>query len=608
MGTMCHQRHSIIHALSGALQQALGEWRNNNLRQVELKQSVESGDMNALIKKIRESVIGDLFPVKTPFGVKPLVYADYTASGRSLGFIEDYIRAAVLPLYANTHSESSLTGANTTALREQARQEVRLAVNAAADDQVIFCGSGATSAIHKLIEILNLRLPSELDEQYKLSGNIPAESRPVVFIGPYEHHSNELPWRESIAELVVIKLTTCGQLDLNDLRAQLECYKHRPVKIGSFSAASNVTGIKTNVNVVSALLHSYAALSFWDYAAAAPYLAIDMQGTDADKDDTAMDAIFISPHKFVGGPGTPGILVVGKHVLKNRVPAMPGGGTVVYVTPEDHRYLENHEQREEGGTPAIIESIRAGLVFKLKRTVGDAEIERLESDFVQRALCRWRRCDSIEILGSSDLPRLSIMSLRIKWGDKDLHYGFVVALLNDLFGIQSRGGCSCAGPYGHQLLGMDMAYSRAIEAQIVQSHTILRPGWVRLNFNYFIDEATFEYLLRAIELVAEHGWRLLPYYCFDPHHGVWRYQGEVAQTGKLPDFAELPGEESEAALPEQDLAKSLAEAEFELMRTTRPGRRYPIVLPDAVLNLCWFVLPQDIQEIEPEDRVVNGIE
>ena len=545
-----------------------------------------------LISKIRESVIGERQLIPTSFGMKPLIYADYTASGRSLAFIEEFISTQVLPFYANTHTETSFSGAQTTAYREQARATIRRAVNGNDDDQVIFCGAGATAAINKLIDILNLRLPAELSEKYQLLAQVPAESRPVVFIGPYEHHSNEIPWRESIADVVVIPLTDGGKLDDSKLEEELIKYNQRPMKIGSFSAASNVTGIKTDVDKVASLLHRYGAVSFWDYAAAAPYVGINMNPEDSS---CTKDAVFLSPHKFVGGPGTPGILIVKKQLLKNTVPAMPGGGTVLYVTPEDHQFIENHERREEGGTPAIIESIRAGLVFQLQQEVGTDNIEALEHGFKQRALARWRQHSNIEILGNTDVESLSIFSLRLKHGDMDLHYGFVVALLNDLFGIQARGGCSCAGPYGHDLLGMDMKYSRALEAQLNKGHMVLRPGWVRLNFNYFIDESTFEYLVSAVELVANYGWRLLPYYQFDGDSGTWRFQGQKMQlnsnlciddlfdSSNAPEFAELDQLEAFSNL-----------ATDELQKTCRGDIQYSMQLPEQVNKLRWFVLPQEV--------------
>ncbi len=548
--------------------------------------------MNKLIETIKDSVIGAGRPVITPFGEKPLVYADYTASGRALTFIEDYIRDEVLPLYANTHTETSLTGAQTTAFREEARQIIRKAVNGSNDDQVIFCGSGATAAINKLIDILGIRLPADLDRDYELGRHIPATERPVVFIGPYEHHSNELPWRESIADVEAIPLTPQGQICLDTLERKLQQYAGRTLKIGSFSAASNVTGVKSDVQQVSALLKRHGALSFWDYAAAAPYVSIDMNG------ENPLDAVFISPHKFVGGPGTPGVLLAKKSIMRNSIPAVVGGGTVAYVTPQDHLYLEDHERREEGGTPAIVEAIRAGLVFKLQQEVGTDEIERREAEFVHRACSIFSAQPNLEILGNAQVPRLSIMSLRFKHGAKDLHYGFVVALLNDLFGIQVRGGCSCAGPYGHTLLDMNMDYSRALESQIRSGATVLRPGWVRLNFNYFIGEEEFAYLTRAVCLVAEHGWRLLPFYHCDSQTGIWRYEAQqLALPGSLNNWTftdrrkpqhQGPG----AARP--CLQRHLDKAEQVLRASNHQQGSSQLQLAAAAQKLRWFVLPQEI--------------
>ncbi|MFK7865318.1 MAG: aminotransferase class V-fold PLP-dependent enzyme [Pseudohongiellaceae bacterium] len=546
-----------------------------------------------LILKIRESVIGDRQLLPTSFGKKPLVYADYTASGRSLAFIEDFISQQVLPFYANTHTETSFTGAQTTAYREKSRQAIRLAVNGTEEDQIIFCGAGATAAINKLIDIMNLRLPADLCARHKLLAQLPEGERPVVFIGSYEHHSNEIPWRESIADLVVIPLEKSGHLDLGQLEIELKNYQDRELKIGSFSAASNVTGIKTDVDEVSRVLHSHGALSFWDYAAAAPYLGIDMNPAEGGADK---DAVFVSPHKFVGGPGTPGVLIVKSKILKNSVPAMPGGGTVLYVTPEDHQFISNYERREEGGTPAIVESIRAGLVFQLQQAVGTQRIEELEEGFKKRALSRWGNHENIEILGNSSEDSLSIFSLRLKHQGKDLHYGFVVALLNDLFGIQARGGCSCAGPYGHELLGMDMDYSRALEKHIGKGLMVMRPGWVRLNFNYFIDEETFEYLVRAVELVATNGWRMLPFYQFDKVSGTWRFQGrgmELSDSWNLLNFEQGESPATEIAAPSQ-LVEFLQQASVEMLKVRSAESMYTLELPDSANELRWFVLPQEI--------------
>ncbi len=407
---------------------------------------------NALVELVRESVIGDDEAVAGPYGIRRVTYADYTASGRSLSFIEDYIRDAVLPLYANTHTESSGTGLQTTRFREGARRLVLEGVGGhPGKHAVVFCGSGSTAAINRLVDVLNLRIPADLDDRWDLRSRIPAEQRPVVFVGPYEHHSNELPWRESIADLVTIREDHDGYIDLAQLAAELERYAARPLRIGSFSAASNVTGIVSDTYAISRLLHEHGALSFFDFAAAAPYVEIEM---DPPGDPLAYkDAVFISPHKFIGGPGTPGVLVARRELFRNRVPSMPGGGTVQYVNPFEHVYLADIEHREEGGTPAIVESIRAGLVFQLKAAVGPEVIREREHDFIHRALHRWEANPSIEILGSHHADRLSIVSFVVRHEGRYLHHNFVVALLNDLFGIQSRGGCSCAGPYGHRLLG-----------------------------------------------------------------------------------------------------------------------------------------------------------
>ena len=550
-----------------------------------------------LVAKIRDSVIGDGQLIETSFGQKPLIYADYTASGRSLDFIEQFITNRVLPFYANTHTETSFTGAQSTAFREEARQSIKQAVNAVEDDQLIFCGSGATAAINKLIDILDLRLPVNLNERHKFLDLVPVASRPVIFIGPYEHHSNEIPWRESIADVVVIPLSQSGQLDTKVLQAKLIEFADRPLKIGSFSAASNVTGLKTDVDEVAALLHQYDALSFWDYAAAAPYVSIDMNPLNSA---CSKDAVFLSPHKFVGGPGTPGVLIVKKKLLKNSVPASPGGGTVLYVTPVDHQFIADHERREEGGTPAIVESVRAGLVFKLQQAVGTDLIESLEASFKERALAQWKLNKNIEVLGDSSQEGLSIFSLRIKHEEADLHYGFVVALLNDLFGIQARGGCSCAGPYGHELLGMDLNYSRKLEKELNKGHMVMRPGWVRLNFNYFINEETFDYLLNAIEYVSELGWKLLPFYEIDSDSGTWRYQGASMKLESLCLESLFVEDQQPAMDPAKPLSEYLDEALKELNKVDESRVRYSLSLPESANKMRWFVLPQ---EIESESRI-----
>ena len=475
---------------------------------------------------------------------------------------------------------------------------------------MIFCGSGTTAAIDKLVGILGIRLPADLDHRHQLSAQIPREQRPVVFIGPYEHHSNELPWRESIGDVVD---DPRGRRRPHRRRASWRraravrrpAAQDRLVQRGQQrDRASSPTR-----TAITRLLHEHGALALWDVAAAAPYVDIEMNPHDGDP-AARKDALFMSPHKFIGGPGTPGVLVVSRRLLTNSVPDVVGGGTVSYVNPQEHRYILDPAHREEGGTPAIVESIRAGLVFALKDAVGVATIRAHEEDFLRRAVTAWREHPAIEVLGNPDAERLSIVSFVIRRpAGRYLHHNLVVSILNDLFGIQSRGGCSCAGPYGHRLLGIDLERSHEFEREITGGCEGIKPGWVRINFNYFVSEPVFEYVVRAVALVADHGHKLAPQYRFDPMTGLWQHRaGPVEPPLRLTHLSydadgvlTYPREHDTA--PESALAGYLSEAValFESLPE--------VICEDGVgdrvsadfEHLRWFDLPAECLEPSPVD-------
>lgn len=478
------------------------------------------------------------------------MYADYTASGRALGMIEEAVRREVLPSYGNTHTETSLTGMHTTRLRESARQAVREAVGAGPEHAVIFAGSGATAAIDRFSRILNLPGVARPD---------PA-TRPVVFIGPFEHHSNDLAWREADVDLVRIPLDARGLPDMDALERGLRHYADRPLKVAAFSAASNVTGVLIDVRQLAARVHRHGGIVACDYAAAGPYVPIDM-GQSAPGANDHLDAIFLSPHKFIGGPGTSGVLVIDRALCRNVVPGVAGGGTVSYVTEDEHYYVADPERREEGGTPGIVENIRTGLVVTLKQQVGAERIASLEEALTHRALQRWSALDNLHILGPTEVPRLGIFSFNLSAGRRMIHHNLVVALLNDLFGIQARGGCSCAGPYAHELLNISAERANRHAELVHKGKSLFRPGWVRLGFNYFFNDETACYIIDAVEFIARHAAVLMRLYSVDVTSGVWRANDAPPPRPVSSLDALLRSASTHPELTPPDFAQCFAQAE-----------------------------------------------
>ena len=530
---------------------------------------------------IRAQLIGQDATGQTPFGERRLVYADYVASGRSLQWIENFILKQVLPLYANTHTEDSATGARMTALAHDAASYIKQCLGAQ-NGKLLFCGTGSTAAIKRLQEILGLVVPEGLRERV-IATLDPAE-RPIVFVGPYEHHSNEVSWRETIAEVMELPLNSDGALDLNVLRAALHVVRDtgRPL-YGSFSAASNVTGTLTDTRAVARLLHEHGALAFFDFAAAAPHTSIDMRIGEPD----GYDAIFISAHKFVGGPGSPGILAFNPALYRLRAPSTAGGGTVSYVSSSEHRFVDDIEQRESAGTPGTMQCIRAALAFLVKESVGAPTIERLENAMIRSAIARLRRHPRLELLGNLDTPRLAILSFLVRTADgKYLHPRLVVRLLNDLFGIQSRGGCACAGPYAHRLLDISPARAEAFRDAVLDGFEAVKPGWTRLNFSYFIEPEEFEFLLDAIEFIADHGERFIAEYECDWHSGAWRHRHDEAQ----PDLLTLAMQRTPLRLSRPMSYRDCIERARTLVAslTTPPNERsLPPALPAALVSFGY---------------------
>ncbi|MEM1044139.1 MAG: aminotransferase class V-fold PLP-dependent enzyme [Bacteroidota bacterium] len=556
---------------------------------------------------LRAETVGVDTPVETPFGERLLVYADFTASGRSLRFVDAYL-SDLARLYANSHTEDSTTGRATTRLLHEAEDLIKQAVNAGPDGRLIACGTGSTGAIDKFQQLLGVALPPATRHALfglwrdhargdaEAFGHLLRERQPVVFVGPYEHHSNEVTWREGLATVIEVDLDDEGRLDLAHLETLLQDPRwHGRQRIGSFSAASNVTGIKTPVHEVARLLHRHEALACFDFAASAPYVEIDMN-PEGDP-EAALDAVFISPHKFLGGPGSCGVLVFNERVYpKDLAPSVGGGGTVVYVNTEGHEFITDVESREKAGTPGILQTLRAALAMQIKETVGVEAIEHREQELLHRAFERWG--EAVEILGPADPEaRVGIVSFNLRSADEQyLHPRFVTTLLDDLFGIQSRAGCSCAGPYAHRLLGIRLDRARQLLALSRDGVHGVKPGWCRVGFHYTMDDAEADYLIDAVRFVAEHGARFLPLYRFHLNSGTWAHRDGRAEPAPLSVAAALgrsappapptPAERAARYAHYLDEARALAE---ELAYAPEPA-----VLGGDLGTLQYFSLAEGI--------------
>jgi len=542
---------------------------------------------------LRSQIVGIDSAFETPFGRRLMVYCDYTASGRCLHFVERYLQN-LQRIYANTHTEDDLTGRSMSRLLHEAERTIKGAVNAGPSGRIVACGTGATGAIDKLQQILGVALPPATrrtvgehlceflgTERFEAFRQYQESRQPVVFVGPYEHHSNEVTWRQGLATVVEVNLAADGSVDLEHLERLLKAPEYQGrLRIGSFSAASNVTGMRSPTRAIAKLLHAHDAYACFDYAASAPYVEIDMNPPrDPDGGDASCDAVFLSPHKFLGGPGSSGVLVFNEKLYcRDLPPSVAGGGTVDYVSPVDQDFIADIEEREKAGTPGVLQTLKAALAIDLKNRVGVERIEAREQELLQRALDRWSPNDGIEILGNPDPSRrIGIVSFNLRDArGRYLHPKFVTVLLNDLFGIQSRAGCSCAGPYGHRLLGIDQPTSELYRDWVRKGFQGIKPGWCRVGFHYAMDDAEADFVIDAIELVAAHGHRFLPLYEFNATTGMWTHRtfDEQHERFSLEAALECSGcEQSALSLDErqQHYAACLGEAQAWAARLGEPA-------------------------------------
>ena len=472
--------------------------------------------LELMFEPFRRNIVGYDQKFRTPYGDQRIVYADWTASGRLYAPIERAMTETFGPFVGNTHSESNITGTSMTQAYHHAHAIIKKHINAGPDDCLLHAGFGMTAAVNKLQRILGLKVP----EQYAKKLSIPAEQRPVVFVTHMEHHSNHTTWYETIADVVVIKQTDEGLVDLDDLKELLQKYKKRKLKIGSFSACSNVTGIETPYHAMAKLMHQHGGICFVDFAASAPYVSIDMHPADPLE---KLDAVVFSPHKFLGGPGTSGILVFDSHLYHLKSPDQPGGGTVLWTNPwGKYRYKPEIEEREDGGTPGFLQAIKSALAVQLKEEMGVEAMRGREEEIVRKVFEGMKNIPGAVILAGDIRQRLSMISFYFE----ELHYNLVVKLLNDRFGIQMRGGCSCAGTYGHYLLHVDKYTSKRITDKIDHGDLSTKPGWVRMSVHPTTTDGEIDFILDALSQIRRNGSTWGADYSYDSQANEFRHKDD----------------------------------------------------------------------------------
>ena len=448
--------------------------------------------LEAYFEQFRKHIVGIQQRYQTPYGDYRILYADWTASGRLYDTIEHKILESFGPFVGNTHTESNVTGTSMTQAYHLAQKIIKDHVHAGAEDVLLNVGYGMTAAINKLQRILGLKIP----ERYRKSMSIPKDRRPIVFVTHMEHHSNQTTWLETMADVVVIKQTGEGLVDLNDLKDLLQKYRHRKMKIGSFTACSNVTGVQPPYRAMAGLMHEHGGLCFVDFAASAPYVPIDMHPADPLE---KLDAIIFSPHKFLGGPGASGILIFDSHLYQLKSPDQPGGGTVLWTNPWGrHKFKTDIQEREDGGTPGFLQAIRSSLAVALKEEMGTEQMARREGELVRKMFDGLQGIPGLHILADNVRERFGIISFYFD----AVHYNLVVRLLNDRFGIQMRGGCSCAGTYGHYLLHVDKYTSKRITDKIDHGDLSIKPGWVRMSIHPTTTDAEVEEIVSALTQIG----------------------------------------------------------------------------------------------------------